>query len=203
MKLIKTEKGREALRSRDPDLAPRERQIVILANGTHSRESIQELVARDIGPELHRLLQSGYLEERAGAGHAAHQVSHPHQTLPSIGFATAAAGANHLSGQPKTQAQDQQQLSRRSLAGTKMYIVDMLQLLRDMDASSMAVSVHSSQGEMEFIENVVAAARFITEKCGPSYGLRVVNKLRETVPEVHLTAFHALAYDIEAIGANS
>lgn len=202
MKLIKTEKGREALRSRDPYLAPRERQIVILANGTHSRESIQELMARDIGPELHRLLQSGYLEEGAGANHVAHQVSHSQQTIPPIGFATPAVRANHPSGQPKTQAQDQQQLSRRSLAGTKMYIVDMLQLLRDMDASSMAVSVHSSQGEMEFIENVVAAARFITEKCGPSYGLRVVNKLRETVPEVHLTAFHALAFDIEAIGAN-
>jgi len=202
MKLIKTEKGREALRSRDPYLAPIERQIVILANGSHSRESIQELMARDIGPELHRLLQSGYLEEHAGASHAAHQTSHTHQTISPIGFAIPAVGTNHPSGQPKTQVQDQQQLSRRSLAGTKMYIVDMLQLLRDMDASSMAVSVHSSQGEMEFIENVVAAARFITEKCGPSYGLRVVNKLRETVPEVHLTAFHALAFDIEAIGVN-
>lgn len=196
MKLIKTDKGREALRSRDPHLAPRERQIVILANGAHSRVSLQELMARDIGPELHRLLQSGYLEERLDTSHSAHRAAQS-----SSVFATAATGLYPLAAQPMTGVPTQQQLSRRSLAGTKMYIVDMLQLLRDMDASAMAVSVHSSQGEMEFIQNVVAATRLIVEKCGPSYGLRVANKLREIVPEVHLIVLHTLASDIEALVA--
>lgn len=201
MKLIKTEKGRVALRMRDPDLMPHERQIVILANGAHSRASIQQLMARDIGPELHRLLQSGYLEECVAVNHGTHHAPYTHQGKAQLVSATSALGTQQPLVQPKTEAQDQQQLSRRSLAGTKMYIVDMLQLLRDMDASSMAVSVHSSQGEMEFIQNVTAAARLIAEKCGPSYGLRVVYKLREIVPEVHLSLLQALAFEIEADGA--
>ena len=201
MKLIKTDKGRQALRSREPHLTPRERQIVILANGGHSRLSMQELMARDIGPELHRLLQSGYLEESTGASDSPHLASPTKPAQVAEGIAAAAAGVNRHARQPTTDLQSQQQLSRRSLAGTKMYIVDMLQLLRDMDASSMAVSVHSSQGELEFIQNVAAAARFIVEKCGPSYGLRVVNKLREIVPEVHLPVIHTLVFEIEAVEA--
>lgn len=200
MKLIKTDKGRQALRSREPHLTPRERQIVILANGGHSRLSLQQLMARDIGPELQRLLQSGYLEESTGASHSPHIASaaQPVQALEDI--APVAAGVTRQTNQPTIDLQNQQQLSRRSLAGTKMYIVDMLQLLRDMDASSMAVSVHSSQGELEFIQNVVAAARLIVDKCGSSYGLRVINKLREIVPEVHLPVIHTLVFEIEAVG---
>jgi hypothetical protein len=185
MQLIKTDKGREALRRRDPHLAPIERQIVILANGTHSRSSIQRLMARDIGSELHRLLQFGYLEE---------QVDPRHNAAP----AAVAAMLKQSAAAQTVQAQGPQQLARRSLAGTKMYIVDMLQLLRDMDASAMAVSLHSSQGEQEFIHNVTAAVRLILEKCGPSYGLRVVNKLREIVPEAHLAVLQALASELEA-----
>ena len=198
MKLIKTDKGREALRSHDPHLAPRERQIVILANGAQSRGSIQQLMARDIGAELHRLLQSGYLEECVGTSGNAQRAAHVQPSQSPVSSLATPVRVNRSSDQPKTQDQSQQQLSRRSLAGTKMYIVDMLQLLRDMDASSMAVAVHSSEGEMAFIQNVAAAARLIVEKCGPSYGLRVVNKLREIVPEVHLAVLQALASDLEA-----
>ena len=201
MKLIKTDKGRQALRSREPHLTPRERQIVILANGGHSRLSMQELMARDIGPELHRLLQSGYLEESTGASDSPPITSRVQPAQVPEGIASATASVNRQSNRPTTELQNPQPLSRRSLAGTKMYIVDMLQLLRDMDASSMAVSVHSSQGELEFIQNVTAAARYIVDKCGPSYGLRVVNKLREIVPEVHLPVIHTLVFEIEALDA--
>ena len=201
MKLIKTDKGRQALRSREPHLTPRERQIVILANGGHSRLSMQQLMARDIGPELHRLLESGYLEESTGASDSPPITSRVQPAQVPEGIASATASVNRQSNRPTTELQNPQPLSRRSLAGTKMYIVDMLQLLRDMDASSMAVSVHSSQGELEFIQNVTAAARFIVDKCGPSYGLRVVNKLREIVPEVHLPVIHTLVFEIEALDA--
>jgi hypothetical protein len=175
MSLVKTEIGKEALQNRDLALKPRMRQIMILANGSHSRESIQDLMERDIGAELHWLLESGYLEETRDIRYAVQR-----QPLP------------------KPEIAIQQQTSRRSLAGTKMYIVDMLQLLRDMDASSMAVSLHTSQGEIEFIENVVSAARLIMSKAGPSYGLRVVNKLREIVPEAHLAGLEALAFELTA-----
>jgi hypothetical protein len=77
MALAKTDNGREALRSRDPNLSPRERQILILFNGTRSRASVQQLMQRDIGMELHRLLEFGYLEESIGASRAASHTSSP------------------------------------------------------------------------------------------------------------------------------
>jgi predicted NAD/FAD-binding protein len=88
--------------------------------------------------------------------------------------------------------------ARRSLAGTKMYIMDMLQLMRDMDASSMAVTIHTSEGEMEFIRNAIIATRLIAQKSSLSYGLRVVAKLRELVPQAHVPAIEALAQEFEA-----
>jgi hypothetical protein len=67
MKLKKTERGKEALQNPDLCLKPRIRQILILADGTHSRGSIQDLMERDIGSELHWLLQSGFLNEQVNA----------------------------------------------------------------------------------------------------------------------------------------
>ncbi len=62
----------------------------------------------------------------------------------------------------------------------------------------MAVSLDTSQGEVEFIHNVVSVARLIVFKSGSAYGLRVVNKLREIVPEVHPPPLQELAFELEA-----
>ena len=67
MQLKKTERGMEALQNPDLYLKPRIRQILILADGTHTRGSIQDLMERDIGAELHWLLQSDFLEEHVNA----------------------------------------------------------------------------------------------------------------------------------------
>jgi FixJ family two-component response regulator len=82
MTFVKTESGRDALRRRDSNLSPRERQIIILFNGTHSRATIQQLMMRDIGVELHRLLEFGYLEERIGAIPTTNRAPLPPKTLP-------------------------------------------------------------------------------------------------------------------------
>ena len=78
-----------------------------------------------------------------------------------------------------------------------MYIIDMLQLMRDMDASSMAVAIHTSEGEMEFVHNVIVAVRMIVQKSSHSYGSRVIQKLREIIPDLHLPAVEALALEFE------
>ena len=49
MALEKTEMGRQALQCRDQNLTPRERQILILANGKNSRTTIELLFHQDIG----------------------------------------------------------------------------------------------------------------------------------------------------------
>ena len=67
MQLKKTESGMEALQNTDLYLRPRMRQILILADGVHSRGSMQDLLERDIGAELHWLIQSGFLDEQVNS----------------------------------------------------------------------------------------------------------------------------------------
>jgi hypothetical protein len=78
---------------------------------------------------------------------------------------------------------------------------DMLQLLSDTDVSEMAVSISTSQGEVEFIQNVDSAARLIVFKSGPSYGRLVISKPCKVVPEAHLAALQELAFELEAGGS--
>jgi hypothetical protein len=47
---------------------------------------------------------------------------------------------------------------------------------------------------------VIIATRLIAQKNGSSYGLRVISKLREIVPETHIAAIDALAVEIDADG---
>jgi len=77
MPLVKTESGKVALLNRDLGLKPRMRQVLILANGVHSRESIQDLMERDIGAELHWLLASGFLEETVDPRYAVKRLLIP------------------------------------------------------------------------------------------------------------------------------
>jgi len=180
MSLIKTEKGKDALQRRDPDINPRERQLMILANGTRSVAAMGEMVGRSVDADIARLLEAGYLQEEVAVAKVPQPVAVPPVAPPPAA----------IQSQPKS-------TSRRSLAGTKMYMVDMLQLMRDMDASAMAVSIHTSDGEMEFMHNVIVAARLIAKKNGPSYGARIIEKLREIVPESHVVAVDALALELE------
>jgi hypothetical protein len=144
-----------------------------------------QLMEHDIQAEVERLIQCGYLAEGMTA----------RQMVPNMqGPGTKEDVHSSARGNDQTQLLP---VSRRSLAGTKMYVMDMLQLLRDMDASSMAVSIHTSQGEMDFISNVIIAARLIAQKRGTSYGMRVIGKLREIVPQDHLPAINALTMELE------
>ena len=200
MSLVKTDEGKEALRSRDPQLSPRSRQIIILANGKLSRAAMGQLMGQDIQAEIELLVQRGYLAEGGTAAKSVGQTTAPTVVEIVSAFAGHVVANNSESPTPSSKAQvqpRQQSSSRRSLAGTKMYIMDMLQLLRNMDASAMAVSVHTSEGEMDFIYNVIVATRFIAQKSGLSYGMRVIEKLREIVPEAHLPAVDALALELE------
>ena len=64
MYILKTENGREIEQNPDIFLKARTRQILGLADGTHSRSSIEDLLEHDIGAELYWLIQSGLVEEQ-------------------------------------------------------------------------------------------------------------------------------------------
>ncbi len=178
MALTKTEKAKLALQSRDPSLSPRERQLLVLANGTRTRKALAALMEKSIDDTIDRLIAAEFLVETNAA--ALRVASPPSRSVPT---------------RPAVQQQPQT-LSRRSLAATKMYTMDMLQLLRDMEASGMAVSLHTSESEAAFMANVFLAVRLISVKSGPSFALRVLAKLQEIVPQPYVAGVDGLMAEL-------
>ena len=67
-----------------------------------------------------------------------------------------------------------------------MYMIDLLQMMRNMDASSLAVSLHTSADGNELLDWVLVGLKFICSASGVSYGSRVYQRLLEIVPEHQL-----------------
>jgi hypothetical protein len=152
MSFAKTEKGRLALQKRDPHLKSKERQVLILANGTRSLRQFKDLMGEEAIAMIASLIRRGYLLQHAA------RVTSPVDL--------------EVKAQP----------SRRSLAATKMYIMDMLQMMRDMDASAMAAKLQSVAGTEEFFPVLMQTLAFIRDKSGAGYAVRIATRLQEVIP---------------------
>ena len=82
------------------------------------------------------------------------------------------------------------------MAGCKMYMLDMLQLQRDMEASALAVDIQTSQDEQELLDRLLGALAWLQERTKPSMFGRISERLREVLPE------HALPALENALGAS-
>lgn len=97
---------------------------------------------------------------------------------------------------------------RRSIAAAKMYMVDMLQLQRDMHASSIAVEMQTTTQEDELVDAMIAGMCFIHGHTKASMAVRVAERLMEVVPEAHVDRVNAAwvalnAQDVNAAAAMS
>lgn len=194
---IKTEAGKTALQNRDPLLSPRDRQLMILCNGSRTVASLVPLMGPTVVDDLARLVEAGFLVAMRPAPGPAGRAQPAVKAVQRSG--SVQAGANAISGghlSSTSAAQAPYTNARRSLAGTKMYIMDMLQLMRDMQASALAVAIHTSESETEFMGHVVAAAKWVFYQRGASYGMRIIDKLKEITPEPHLPLLHALTGEL-------
>lgn len=61
MLLTKTELGKLALQNRDPTLSPRDRQLLILCNGSRSTTSLCSLMGSGTSQALHRLMEAKFV----------------------------------------------------------------------------------------------------------------------------------------------
>ncbi|NJM44224.1 MAG: hypothetical protein HC858_10090 [Brachymonas sp.] len=86
--------------------------------------------------------------------------------------------------------------TRRSMAAAKMYMIDILQRMRDMDSPAFAVAIQTSTDEADLARNLVNAIRFIYRKSGGTFGARVFEKLYETLPEMYLLEMEHLAVEL-------
>lgn len=182
MALNKTEKGRAALLERPADMSLLERRALILIDGKRGREQLLGLLGADILPGLERLLREAYLVDDAARPATSKPVlsivapvSNPIPPAPAPAVEVPAAVV------PRPASQ-----SRRSLAASKMYMLDMLQLQRDAESVSLKAAIQTSPGEDELVYRLVQAVRHIQSVASASYALRVSERLAEILPEAHL-----------------
>ena len=82
--------------------------------------------------------------------------------------------------------------ARRSIVAAKMYILDMLQLVRSMEASALAVDIQTSADENELVGHLLRGARHFAEATTPTYAAKVQERLSEVLPEEHLPRLASL-----------
>lgn len=212
MTLQKTAKAREAIDSRSPDLSARDRRVVILADGRRSRADLIGMLGADAQALLARLIDQGYLVETPDLAEtdASPAPATPDDAdRPTIGMPPVLSRLvrGHRPTDPPSptptpsppvepaKAEATPSRGRRSLAATKLYMVDMLQLMRHPDASARAVDLHTSREEHEVVDAIIAALNCVEGLAGREYVARMRRQLLATIPEAHLTRLEAALPD--------
>lgn len=179
MHLHKTEKAHSALRDRPADVSVLERRILILSDGRRGNAEIADLLGAQARDALARLLRDGYLADRDMAL-AVRPTSIAPIAPASIPTAPVTAAADEKR-ELHTAAQ-----SRRSIASAKMYIVDMLQLQRGLDAAAIAAAIRGCRDQDELAAHMLRALRLIHSVANSSLSGRVADRLAEIMPEQYL-----------------
>ncbi len=228
MSLVKTEKGRAALQNREAGLTQRQRQILLMSDGKRSRAEMLQMFTSDISADVHHLLglnllidvskkvltadnlsatgtfRVSDLNSLAGfvqqSGHSDFGGSSaPPQSMPSgLGQSGDPAADSKLAALSPSSKVIKPKM-RRSMAAAKMYVVDILQRMRDMDSPAFAVSIQTSTDEADLAESLINAVRYIYRKSGGTFGARVFEKLYETMPEAYLHDMDHLAAELAEV----
>ncbi len=217
MLLAKTEKTKLMLSQRDPSLGAKDRQILIMCNGVRSYEELVGMLGREAKPLLDRFIQSGLLMDATQALKSNSGVFSKTGTFYISDFASSGARkttgsrgrplqthAAQLSSRSASLATDRAPLAieqdkpastnnrgKRSIAASKMYMINLLQMHRDLDSSTLAVNIHTSEDEQQLVACILASLRFITRKAGLAYGKRVAEQLSNILPEAYLPDLYA------------
>ncbi|MDQ2703290.1 MAG: hypothetical protein M3Y70_10910 [Pseudomonadota bacterium] len=155
MQYDKTDKGREAVAAGPAaGLGLQDRRILILVDGKRSMQQLVAMLGNDIVPRVERLLRDGYIAPDAA-------------TVPARALAPAQTPATG---------------TRRSLAASKMYMLDMLQLQRTPEAAELRASIQCASAPDALVDALIAAMQSIVSVSTPSYGERVARRLAETLP---------------------
>lgn len=223
MSLVKTEKGRGALINRDVGLTHRERQILVMSDGKRTRQEMRKLFVADVTDDFKRLFSLGMLIDISETAITPANMSATGtfrtsalsdfqvqtQYKDTLGFSSTLPTALPAPSAPSAPLIAIPQASaiglkastapkaRRSMAAAKMYMIDILQRMRDMDSPAIAVAIQTSQDEADLAANLINASRYIFKKSGGSFGHRVFDKLYETIPEIYLDEMNVLAFELE------
>lgn len=191
MHLDKTDKGRKALLDGvSAGLGLQARRILILADGRRDLPALEALLGAGIRPAIDVLLREGYLAEARNGGRSAREEGAGASGANANASAAAAPVAHTMQGAaspPKATAN-----SRRSLAASKMYLLDMLQLQRTPEAAELRAAIQCASGAEGQVDALLHAVRELLASCATSYGPRVAARLEEILPEEALPRLRAI-----------
>ncbi len=109
---------------------------------------------------------------------------------------TRAHAISHLPAATTDSRSDRLPKNRRSLAASKMYVLDMLQLRRDVRMAECRSEIQCAQDEVSTAVALLDGVRQLLYFTGPSYGQRVLGRLGEILPEEFLPALCALESEL-------
>lgn len=178
----KTDSGREALRLRDPALNARDRQILVLANGERAFQELAGMVGLGGAAAMERLAELGFLS-----------LEPPVAPASTASSAAPVAKAARPDPPPEAAA-----LERRSSAAAKMYLIDMLAMIRGPEATTLAALVHGSRSETELLDRLEPVLERIAQLTRPSYALRICLHLQTLLPQSAQARLAALAQGLES-----
>jgi hypothetical protein len=217
MQLAKTDKARDALERRDPALSTRDRRILIVSDGRRSSEDLVAMLGEGVASAIRRLLQEGYLSA-ASVGLDAARASTPLPPLLRRSVASVEKRQELAQSTPPMTASPASSPSsnpavpgpgsgggtsavpaatpRRSMVAARMYMLDMLQLLRHQEAGAHAERIRAAHGSDAVVACLLAALQHIRASTSPSYAERVTQRLAEALPIDCLPQLAAIAPDL-------
>lgn len=191
----KTDKGRQALVTRTTGLSVFERRLVIMADGQRSIVALRALLGDEVVTALPRLIEEGFLftEHQAAPVYTSVGLNEPMTELwAGRPPHTPTAPANEAAAQEKGRAVAPNSVGpRRSLAASKYYLIDMLQLLRSHEGAAMALALHTARAEADVVVAMLTSLDQIDQRCGADYALKVARHLLQTLPLELLPHFDA------------
>ena len=138
---------------------------------------------------LNRLLGTG---QRTATSETSSQSLHgaaaSNGVVPSVAAATSTASPAAVVPPSSHVTASARGGTRRSISAAKMYMLDMLQLQRSLEASSIAVSIQTSSGEDSLVDALLEGLAHLASSTKPSMSERIASRLAEILPEPHLDA---------------
>ena len=163
MVLYRSAAAAQALHTRCKSLSVQDRQILILANGRHSIDSLLRMMGEAARPAIVQLQQRGFL----------HSMDAPAPVVQTAAMPTLGQGnTGHSSASS----------SKRSRAAAKMYMLDMLGMIRSSDSASLRVQLQTAQDDHDLALALRDALLFMRSQSSGAYADKAAQQLQAITP---------------------
>lgn len=156
----------------------RERQLLLMCNGTRSSRDIMTLMGHEVLPLLLQLEHKGL-------------VTGVSQTI------TEAIGIKTVSAQSAPGPALPPRSKSPSLVSAKVYVMDLLQLQQSEVATKITQALQVVSEPSEMMKLILWAVVTILQRSGESYAERVIQRVFEVIPDGHLPEFMACAQEFK------